>query len=85
MALGSLDMTTVTLIPDKLKMNQKVDMSIFLLTDWKLVRKDSNNEKEGITMIFTMKRKILSEMMTTYFPTLLHTSYLSRAPRAVPV
>ena len=71
MAMGSLDMTTVNLIPDQLKMNQKVDMSIFLLTDWKLV---SKGEKEGITMIFTMKRKILSEMMTTYFPTLLLTA-----------
>ena len=67
-------MTTVTLIPDTLKMNQKVDMAIFYLTDWKLVSKSSKSEKEGISMVFTMKRKITSEMMTTYFPSILLTA-----------
>ena len=72
--MGSLDMTTVTLIPAKLKMNQKVDMAIFHLTDWKLARNPSKGEKEGITMVLTMQRKILSEVMTTYFPSLLLTA-----------
>ena len=72
--MGSLDMTTVTLIPDNLKMNQKVDMAIFHLTHWNLVRKTSKGEKEGIAVVFTMQRKILSEVMTTYFPSLLLTA-----------
>ena len=74
MAMGSLDMTTVTLIPGNLKMNQKVDMAIFHLTHWKLARKTSKGEKEGIAVVFTMQRKILSEVMTTYFPSLLLTA-----------
>ena len=65
--MGSLDKTTVALTPGHLYMNQKVDMSIFLLTEWQLV----SNEQIGLALKFKMKRKITSEMMTTYFPSLL--------------
>ena len=34
MAMGSLDMTAVTLIPDQLIMTQGADMPIFYITDW---------------------------------------------------
>merc|ERR1712115_339532 len=33
-----------------------------------------SNGKSGIRMVVTMKRKITSELMTTYFPTLLLTA-----------
>ena len=36
MAMGSLDITTVTLIPDQLIMTQGADMPIFHITDWNL-------------------------------------------------
>ena len=65
--MGSLDKTTVALTPGHLYMNQKVDMSIFLLTEWQLV----SNEQIGLALKFKMKRKITSEMMTTYFPSFL--------------
>ena len=74
MAVGSLDMTTVNLVPGILNMSQAVDMPIFQLTDWKLKNTRFGENKEGISMVVVMKRKITSEMMTTYFPSLLLTA-----------
>ena len=71
MAMGSLDMTSVTLIPDQLILSQELDMSIFRITYWNLGRKTFKKDKNGLRMVFVMKRKITSEMMTTYFPTIL--------------
>ena len=41
MAMGSLDTTTVTLIPDQLIMSQELDMAIFHIIDWTLDNKNS--------------------------------------------
>ena len=68
MAMGTLDMSTVRLVPGNLTMKQNVDMSVFLITDWRLKLKTVGR---GLSMVVVMKRKITSEMMTTYFPTLL--------------
>ena len=74
MAMGSLDMTAVTLIPDQLIMTQEADMPIFHITDWNFGSKIFEKGKEGTSMVVVMKRKITSEMMTTYFPSLLLTA-----------
>ena len=74
MAVGSLDNGTVNLVPGLLKMKQALDMSIFHIIDWKLKDNNLNKEKQGISMMIVMKRRITSEMMTTYFPTLLLTA-----------
>ena len=74
MAVSSLDNETVNLVPDSLKMSQDVDMPIFFLADWKLESKSFDEDKQGINVVIIMKRKIISEMMTTYFPTLLLTA-----------
>ena len=74
MAVGTLDNETVNLVPGILKMNQARDMSIFRITDWKLTENRFSKEKRGISMTIVMQRKIISEMMTTYFPTLLLTA-----------
>ena len=49
-------------------------MSIFKVTDWTLDNKTLRTGKQGISMVVVMKRKITSEMMTTYFPSLLLTA-----------
>ena len=74
MAMGSLDNETVNLVPGSLIMSQAVDMSIFYLTEWRLENKGFVENKKGISMVVVMKRKITSEMMTTYFPSLLLTA-----------
>ena len=65
----SSDQKSVTLTPYHLTMNQTLDMTRFLITGY--VFENSKNAKGGIIMTITMKRKILSEMMPTYFPSLL--------------
>ena len=74
MAMGPLDETTVRLIPGRLFMNQEVDMPIFQITDWNLDQKSFRDVKQGISMRVVLKRKITSEMMTTFFPSLLLTA-----------
>ena len=47
-------------------------MAIFHLTDWNLGFK--SKREEGLKMSISMRRKITSELMTTYFPSLLLTT-----------
>ena len=74
MAMGSLDMKTVNLTPEQLIMSQPVDMPIFQITDWSLDYSNFAKTKKGLRMVVVMKRKLTSEMMTTYFPTVLLTA-----------
>merc|ERR1712240_909301 len=74
MAVGPLDEVSVKLIPDQLNMTQSLDMSIFRIKDWRFEKVTQKNGKVTLKMTMVLKRKITSEMMTTYFPTLLLTA-----------
>ena len=74
MAMRRMVMNNVTLIPSNMIMTQSLDMPIFQNIDWNLGEKSFKNGKEGIRMTIVMKRKITSEMMTTYFPTMMLTA-----------
>ena len=63
------DNQSVTLLPLDLIVEQAEDMTLFSVTDQMLVNVDQ--PRKGIKMTINMKRKILSEMMTTYFPSVL--------------
>ena len=67
------DINSVTLLPLNLTMKQPLDMTLFTVTNYVLVNASAsaNGSEEGIRMTITLKRKIMSEMMTTYFPSLL--------------
>ena len=65
----SVNQKSVTLLPSILKMNQTLDMMFFVITEYELT--NSTSAHGGIKMTIRMRRKILSEMMTTYFPSLL--------------
>ena len=69
MAVPSLNQKTVELLPGKLNMTQPSDLTLFTITN--SVLEKAVHPKSGIQMKITMKRKIMSEMMTTYFPSLL--------------
>ena len=71
MVVGPLDLDTEILLPGNLNMTQKVDMTIFQLTNWDLGVK---HDEPGVEVTFYMKRMIVSEIMTTYFPSLLLTT-----------
>ena len=69
MDVDSLDQRTVHLHPEHLTLTQPEDMTLFTITS--SVLQKAIQPKTGIQMKITMKRKIMSEMMTTYFPSLL--------------
>ena len=47
-------------------MNQPLDMNLFVITNF-----DLSSENGRVSMKIVLKRKIMSEMMTTYFPSAL--------------
>ena len=68
MAVGSESIGTVRLIPNHILMKQKLDMTMFEITFYNL---NYNNNRDGIRVLIVMKRKFVSEIMTTYFPSFL--------------
>ena len=68
MNVGDEDLKRVTLVPDGINIRQK-SMTAFTFKDVKLVY--ANEKKRGIQMKLRIKRKITSEMLTTYFPSFL--------------
>ena len=63
--------STLKLLPKKLWMEQSVDMTLFLMEHWELVYKNESAPEEGVSMTIVLRRKILSEMMGTYLPSIL--------------
>ena len=68
MNVGDEDLKRVTLVPGGINIRQK-SMTAFTFKDVKLVY--ANEKKRGIQMKLRIKRKITSEMLTTYFPSFL--------------
>ena len=62
---------TLRLFPKKLWMKQSVDMTLFQMEHWELVFKNESAPEEGVSMTIVLRRKILSEMMGTYLPSIL--------------
>ena len=71
MTTTNLDRPTMRLTPNHLWMEQKPDMTLFLMDGWDFDYKDKENHGEGIRMRIFLKRKITSEMLTTYLPSFL--------------
>ena len=69
MDVNSIENETVYLLPHRLTMTQPADMTLFTIT--RSVLENARLPNTGIRMTITLKRKIMSEMMTTYFPSLL--------------
>ena len=69
MVLDSTDANSVVLVAQELSMVQQADMNLFYITEHRLV--NMSYPQKGVKMELKMRRKIMSEMMTTYFPSLL--------------
>merc|ERR1712055_1130214 len=69
MVLDSTDENSVVLVAKELWVIQAVDMNLFVITEHRLV--NMTHPKKGVKMEVKLKRKIMSEMMTTYFPSFL--------------
>merc|ERR1711928_2105 len=57
-----------------LHMKQSLDMAIFKIKDCRFAEKTHSNGTRTLRMMMVLKRKATSELMTTYFPTLLLTA-----------
>ena len=71
MVVGSLDLKTVSLRYGVLILKQQKDMTLFQITHQELYYKNASNTEQGLRMLIRLKRKVMSEMMTTYFPSIL--------------
>ena len=69
MDVSSIANETVYLLAHELIVTQPEDMTLFTITKSELVH--ASLPQTGIRMTITLKRKVMSEMMTTYFPSLL--------------
>ena len=68
MAVDRNSNETVHLVPDQMQMKQKLDMHMFEITFWNLAYNDNH---DSLRVLIVMKRKFVSEIMTTYFPSFL--------------
>ena len=69
MVLGKTDANRVMLVAEGLVLEQDLDMNLFYITEHRLV--NTSHPKRGVSMEIKFKRKITSEMMTTYLPSML--------------
>ena len=71
MTTSDLDSSTLRLVPKKLWMEQDVDMTLFHMDYWELDFNSKGSPEDGVSMTIVLRRKILSEMMGTYLPSIL--------------
>ena len=71
MASTDIDAPTMSLLPKKLFMEQNLDMTLFHIDYWDFNYIRPGEPKDGISIHIVLKRKIMSEMLTTYLPSFL--------------
>ena len=69
MVLERADEDRVLLVAGDLLMEQEANMNLFYITEHHLF--NISHPRRGISMEIKFKRKITSEMMTTYLPSVL--------------
>ena len=67
MGLSDIENETIMLIAKDMRMRQETDMTCFSILNWELKQGLENR----IQMLVVFRRKIMNEMMTTYFPSVL--------------
>ena len=73
MIVGTNDMKTVSLQCDQLWLKQANDMTLFRITEQRFSFINATNPEQGIQMSIVLKRKIMAELLTTFFPSILLT------------
>ena len=71
MTVDDLDMDMVRLLTKDLMMEESLDMTLFVITNWTLEYRNTSSLQKGVKMTIVLKRKIMNEMMTTYLPSVL--------------
>ena len=71
MKTTKLDNPMMMLFPKNLWMDQDPDMTLYSMKNWDITYRNGNDPKKGIWMTIVLRRKIMSEMLTTYLPSVL--------------
>ena len=71
MTVESLESITMTLIPKNLTMYETVNLMLYHIKEWDLDYNDHDYHASGLRMRISLQRKIMSEMMTTFLPSIL--------------
>ena len=66
MITAELDNPMLTLFPKELLMQQNSDMTLYNMVYWSVRYRNETSPDEGIWMTIVLRRKITSEMLTTY-------------------
>ena len=71
MTVQMLDKFLMRILPGELVLEQDTDMTLFRVNHWDLKFRNHRKKDEGIWMTVVLRRKLLSELMSTYLPSLL--------------
>ena len=71
MTVEDLESNTMTLIPKNLTLYENVNLMLYHIKEWDLDYNDHNDHVSGLRMRMSLQRKIMSELMTTYLPSIL--------------
>ena len=74
MVVGTLDLKTVALRYDLLWLKQAKDMTLFRISHQELLfYTNASNLEQRLRILIVLKRKVMSEIMTSFFSSILLT------------
>ena len=66
-----LDMESIALVPGQMMLNENTELTMYVITKWKISYRNTDRPEEGIKMEIVLKRRITNELLTTYLPSIL--------------
>ena len=66
-----LDRSSMKIVPKKLKMLSKVELTQYLVNSWIFNYKNESQPDDGLNVVLELKRRIMTEILTTYLPTFI--------------
>ena len=66
-----LETSVMKITPNIIAMESETELTQYLITNWTLAYKDSDNVDLGIQMTIVLKRRLLNAILTVYLPTVL--------------
>ena len=69
---SKLDVKTVSFLPKDVLMEEELELTMYIIQKWMLVRDmDDKSGQSNIKFIVVLERRIMSELLSTYLPTIL--------------
>ena len=66
-----LETSVMKITPNIIAMESETELTQYIITNWTLAYKDSDNVDLGIQMTIVLKRRLLNAILTVYLPTVL--------------